>query len=578
MKDLATFRIRLKDYVAPKLKKISTQFGMTSRAADRFEKKTNRSSKRVGNGFSKMNSVGRLLGARNGMAAFSASTRLSAAGMNPLIAGIGLAAIGAFKLGSILVKSSAELRKNLQVTNQLLGGTEQETKAITAQASALSKVYGADYTKTIQTASKLSQQFGISTSQSLELIKKGFASGADLSGEMLDSVEESASAFRRLGATGSQQMAILQQSVSKGIKDTPKLLESFSERLPNLGGDVKRLLDQNFGAGFSKQLKQNLASGETTAIEALRSISTAVGQVELTNGSAESLAEQIFGDRSDSAVQLLQNFAQFDTSLESLVQKNEQFNGSKNKQLKLQQKIAAEELKSSKRMAKLTDRFKVYGLKAKLILAENLEGILDFVDGIGKAIGWVSKITSYIGKIPLLGKAIKNSFKQLLNPLGAAYSLFEKFFGKSKEQQGSRTGAGQNIVSQDKNGVPVLNFMKQQKEDQETTDPILKNMLDESKNQTKTLNKLGDKQKSKGLFSTTDSTASERTTSRLTGGIDSIVAGGKQVRNVTMTIQRMIGAEVINTTVEESIDNLEQRLGDMLVRVMQGAEVSLNRG
>lgn len=581
MRKLAEYRINLKDYVSGSLKNINANFRKSSMAARTFERDTNKSVSKTKGGFSNLNNVGKMLGARGGMSAFSGATRLAAGGMNPLIAGLALAGAAAFKLGAMFVKSSAELRKNVQMTNQLLGGTEKETKAVTAQATALTKVYGGDYKETIQAASKLSQQFGITTKQSLKLIEQGFASGGNLSGDMLQSIDDSARSFKNLGATGSQQMAILQQSVSKGIKDTPKLLESFNENLPNLGGDVTRLLDQNFGQGFSKQLKGNLAEGKTTAIEALQSISTAVGQTNLGTGAAESLAEQIFGDKSDSAVQLLQDFAQFDTNLDNLVSKNEDFNSSKSKQLAIQEKIAAAELKSSKRIEKLTERFSGYALQAKLYLADNLEGILDFVDGLGKAVSWVSKIHDYISKIPILGNLMNSTFKKLLNPLGAAYDLYNSFFGKEDESKGVQQNGGNaslgNIYK--KNGIAPLSFLGGN-QPQPTGDPILKNMLAESKGQNKTLDKLNGKTNRSSTFNTTDgsSALASNTTNRLNTGIESIVAGGKQVRNLAVTVQKMVGVETLNNTAAEAAQDIEEVLTRLLVKVIQGSEVSLNRG
>lgn len=636
MADLATFRIKLKETVSTQLDKISKRFGIASKSVDDFEKKANKGVGKTNKKLSALNNLGRLAGARNGMAAFTSSSRFAAAGLNPVIAGIGLATVGAIKLGAVLVESSTQLQSNLQITNQLLGGSAQETKNLTAQATALSKVYGDDYTTTVQTASKIATKFGLDNAKAFDLLKKGYASGANLGGDMLKTLEDSASAFQKFGATADQQMAILQQSVSKGIKDTPKLLESFNQNLPNLGGDVGRLLDQNFGKDFSSSLKKNLKNGEATAIDALKAISTAVGQTQLADGAAESLAEQIFGDRSGNAVQLLSNFSAFNTNLDALVAKNSQFNQSKNQQLALEKQLATAQLKSSKAFTKIGDKIKVFGIKMKIAFFNGLNflgSIFSKVWDLGAAFtGLVSRLGAFNGiAISLkaswtaLSSALSVTWKVLKFTIGGAFdfwtnglnalsNLFDRVMGSSFVQRmkagfnGIKTAVGNMLsfvatpirrlgdalggIVETLRGIKNFDFNQiktglsdirsglngatdRQREKEAFNSKKVGQQIATA--QEKTLTKLS---KENNVFTIQDDKPklSDKAQSQLNGGINSITTGGTQVRNVTLNVQRMNAIENLHSTIDEAKDNAQDKLLELLVGVLQGAEVTLNRG
>lgn len=633
MSDLATFKIKLVDLVSPQLKKIQTSFGLTTEAAKEFETETNKGINKTKSNLSQLNMIGRLANARNGLAAFASGTKLAAMGINPITAGLGLAAVAALKLGSSLLETSQQLQSNLQITNQLIGGNATETKALTAQATALTRVYGGEYVDTVQTASKLSKQFGISTEQALGLIEKGFASGANVGGNMLQLLSESANSFKNLGATADQQIAIIQQSVSAGVEDAPKLLESFNKNLPNLGGDVKKLLDLNFGKGFTDTLKKNLETGEATALNALSAISTAVGKTNLAPGSAESLASQLFGDESGNAVALLQNFSKFDSNLNSLVSKNAEFNSSKAQQLALEERLAASQLKTSKGIAALSNNATIFGLKLKIALFDGLNLFGSIFGEIGRVAGavggFISRIASLTGVTTLLKTAwnvlsgafvgtfniISSTVGGLFTFMGNAFtyinSLIDSVLGSTFIQ---RLGAGFNtlktIISNAMNFIltpirrigdalgGIVSTLKGLRDFDFSQIKVglseikggLTGATDRERSKQQDLNskKVGQEiaqnidleQQPQELFKATtlDNLAKTETQSKLSGGMDSIVAGGKEVRNVTVTIEKMVAIETLNSTVSEAIGSVEKQLENMLVRVLQGSEVALNRG
>jgi len=634
MANLATYTIRLKDLVSNQLNKVSNNFKKATEESEKFKDKTSKGTNKLKKNFSGLNSLGRLAGARNGMAAFGSLTKVAGGGFGPIIAGLGLATVGAFKLGTALVESSTKLQNNLQIANQLLGGTAKETKQLTAQATALSNVYGADYTSTVQTASKLAKEFKITNAQAFDIIKKGYASGANIAGDMLKNIEESTNGFKKLGASAGQQIAIIQQSISNGIKDAPKLLNSFNENLPNLGGDVKRLLDKNFGKGFAKNLKANLDSGKTTALQALKGISTAMANTKFSKGAEEGLAKQIFGDGSADAVALLKNFASFDTSLDNLVAKNGAFNQSKLRQVELEKQLASAQLKSSKSFANIGNQVKIVGLKMKIAFFNGLNlmgSMLSKVSFVANAfVGFASRLANItgltfalktawnvfsgglIGTWNILKSTVGGLFTFVGNAIGAVNNLIDKALGSSFIQNiqkgflNLRNTVGkvfnflQTPITRIKDtlagivetlkGIRDFDFNKIQSGLASikagatgATDRKRQSLQLDSKKIGKEIGivqkKVFKEEKKQDLFKLSDTPSlNNKSKSELSNGINSIVTGGSQTRNVTVTIQKMVGIEQLISSVKEAIPDVEQTLMDGLVRVIQGTEVAINKG
>lgn len=631
---LATFKIKLHDLVDPQLKKMSKRLQSVKGQMGGFGKQSDKSLGKTAKKMSVVNNLGRLAAARNGMSSFSSLSRVAASGMNPLIIGLGIAGAGAVKLGYEMAKAGVEMQKNLQMTKQLLGGTAKETAHLTSKAMALTNVYGGDYASTIQTASKLARQFGISNEQAFELIKQGYASGANLGGDMLQSLEDSASVFKNLGVTGEQQIAILQQSISNGIKDTPKLLESFNDNLPDLGGDVKRLLDKNFGDGFTKNLKKNLDKGQVTAVQALKSISDAVANTSMSNSTAQGLAEQVFGDKSGSAVELLKNFSKFDTNLGSLVKKNSSFNQAKTEQLALEERLAQAQLKSSAGFAALAQSGQNMLTRVKIGFydAVNLAGsFYNKVTGLFSAVtGLASRMVSLkvvamgiklawdvlIGGLSLGWKTLKfvvgGTFDFITNGLNALSSLVDYVMGSSivKGMTNGFLEIKESVSDMLDYVSTPLNRLKDALAGIFTMLKGIKNFdysqikagLDEVKSgisgatQRERENKGIDEKKlgeqivkagekgtssDKSIYNLNDGKdKAKKTQFELNKSTERITGGGSQVRNITVNVEKLGNFEkvIIDNASNMSMKDIESKMMELLVRLIQGTEVAINRG
>ena len=66
---------------------------------------------------------------------------------------------------------------------------------------------------------------------------------------------------------------------------------------------------------------------------------------------------------------------------------------------------------------------------------------------------------------------------------------------------------------------------------------------------------------------------------KLQSGIDTVSGGGKSVRNVNVTIHKMVESLIVQAqTVKESGIEIERKIEEFLVRAVQGSEIALSNG
>lgn len=138
----------------------------------------------------------------------------------------------------------------------------------------------------------------------------------------------------------------------------------------------------------------------------------------------------------------------------------------------------------------------------------------------------------------------------------AGQDTYEKFGGKSKDAQGNFT-------------KDAKMFFEQRYKD------ILAGMAGEK-------NHIVDEKGSimKNAFGTANkNTDNTGLNSKLQSGIDTVSGGGKSVRNVNVTIHKMVESLIVQAqTVKESGIEIERKIEEFLVRAVQGSEIALSNG
>lgn len=105
-----------------------------------------------------------------------------------------------------------------------------DLQKITESALALSSTFDVDVNASTEAAGKLIKNgLAKNATEAFDLITAGFQNGADRSGDFLETLNEYAPQFSKLGYSGNQVLAILQSGLKAGARDTDTIADAFKE-------------------------------------------------------------------------------------------------------------------------------------------------------------------------------------------------------------------------------------------------------------------------------------------------------------------------------------------------------------
>lgn len=131
-------------------------------------------------------------------------------------------------------ESLSQVNEAIRAVGSNLGDVTKMSNAdlqqMTEQALALSQTFGTDLTATTEAAGKLIKNgLAANSQEAFDIITAGFQNGADRSGDFLETLNEYAPQFDKLGLSGSQVLGILQNGLKAGARDTDTIADAFKE-------------------------------------------------------------------------------------------------------------------------------------------------------------------------------------------------------------------------------------------------------------------------------------------------------------------------------------------------------------
>jgi TP901 family phage tail tape measure protein len=148
-------------------------------------------------------------------------------------------------------------------------GDAVEQQNIAEKASAIGKAFNTDFNDVIKTASTLSKNFGITATQALDLITAGFQKTGDLSGDLLDTLNEYAPQFARAGQSAQTFIGNLIQGSDAGAFNLDKIADAVKEFTIRIQDGSQTTKDGLAAIGINAdELAQKIGSGAITAGQA----------------------------------------------------------------------------------------------------------------------------------------------------------------------------------------------------------------------------------------------------------------------------------------------------------------------
>lgn len=110
-----------------------------------------------------------------------------------------------------------------------LGSSKSELQGLTESTFILRDAFGIDLPESVDAVRQMTQNFGISGERSMDLIAAGAQRGANVSGDLADSLTEYSPYFAELGLSAEQAMGTFVAGTQNGIRNTDLLADSVKE-------------------------------------------------------------------------------------------------------------------------------------------------------------------------------------------------------------------------------------------------------------------------------------------------------------------------------------------------------------
>ena len=236
---------------------------------------------------------------------------------NPAFLGIaGIAGVGvAFKWFYDYNQGIAEATR---LTHEFTGLTGDELVSVRNEIQAIADTMGKDYKDTLSTVDALMANYGLTAQQSMKVVEDGFASGADLSGDMLSKIQQYAPTFHDAGISADQMVAILQQTRSGIFSDKGlDIITMASKRIREMSTGTRSALE---GIGIDvNKVQDDLASGARSTFDVVQEISTKMKNFGADSQQVGSILKDVFGRQgADAGIKLIEQLDTMSTSLEEV--------------------------------------------------------------------------------------------------------------------------------------------------------------------------------------------------------------------------------------------------------------------
>lgn len=342
------------------------------------------------------------------------------------------------------------LMEATRLTREFTGYTGEALETMRNSIAATADTMGKDFKDVLGTADNLMANFHLSGEQAMDVINKGFASGADLSGDMLQKIQQYAPTFHDAGISADQMVAIIQQTRSGIFSDKGlDIIDMASKKIREMSSGTASSLD---AIGISsKQVQEDLAKGTKSTFDVIQEVSTKMKDFGADSQQVGDVLKNVFGKQGAQAgIQLIEQLDTMSTSLDEVKKQTGAWGDVQLENIKLQKELNTYMSSmfdfSQKGFASIITAGKQFGTK---ILIQIMKGLFN---AINYFIDWYNESLLLRGVIQTLGAAFRgvwsvvkgvanliiDAMKQVGRSLKGALDILEGIvtFDLSKAQQG----------------------------------------------------------------------------------------------------------------------------------------------
>lgn len=342
------------------------------------------------------------------------------------------------------------LMEATRLTREFTGYTGEALETMRNSIAATADTMGKDFKDVLGTADNLMSNFHLSGEQAMDVINKGFASGADLSGDMLQKIQQYAPTFHDAGISADQMVAIIQQTRSGIFSDKGlDIIDMASKKIREMSSGTASSLD---AIGISsKQVQQDLANGTKSTFDVIQEVSKKMKDFGADSQQVGDVLKNVFGKQGAKAgIQLIEQLDTMSTSLDEVKKQTGEWGETQLENIKLHKELNTY-LSSMFDMSQhgfeeMIEKGKMFGTK---VLVQIMKGLFNTINYF---IDWYNESLLLRGVIQTLGAAFRgvwsvvkgvanliiDAMKQVGRSLKGALDILEGIvtFDLSKAQQG----------------------------------------------------------------------------------------------------------------------------------------------
>lgn len=231
------------------------------------------------------------------------------------------------------------LMEATRLTKEFTGYTGEALETMRNSIAATADSMGKDFNDVLATADNLMANYHLSGEEAMKVINDGFASGADLSGDMLNKIQQYAPTFHDAGIGADQLVAILQQTRSGIFSDKGlDIITMASKKIREMSSGTASSLD---AIGISsKQVQQDLANGTKNTFDIIQQVASKMKDFGADSQKVGDILKNVFGKQGAAAgIQLIEQLDTMTTDIEEVKKQTGEWGETQLENIKLHKEL-----------------------------------------------------------------------------------------------------------------------------------------------------------------------------------------------------------------------------------------------
>lgn len=316
------------------------------------------------------------------------------------------------------------LMESTRLTREFTGYTGEALETMRNSIAATADTMGKDFKDVLGTADNLMANYHLSGEEAMKVINDGFASGADLSGDMLQKIQQYAPTFHDAGISADQMVAIIQQTRSGIFSDKGlDIIDMASKKIREMSSGTASSLD---AIGISsKQVKEDLAKGTKSTFDVIQEVSTKMKNFGADSQQVGDVLKNVFGKQGAQAgIQLIEQLDTMTTDIEEVKKQTGEWGETQLENIKLHKELNTY-LSSMFDMSQhgfeeMIEKGKMFGTK---ILVQIMKGLFNTINYF---IDWYNESLLLRGAINAIGTNFRLTWNAIKLVCNLAIDAFKR--------------------------------------------------------------------------------------------------------------------------------------------------------